>query len=93
MFAGLAHELVDEAWVKRAACGLFNAEVASHPSTLVKLAGPTADQMTLVRTAVHVLQVRMVEGVPYIRADVMPTRLEPTGEQPMFDEFTTIHEK
>lgn len=71
----------------------FNQENASHPSALVKLAGPTADPVTLVRAAVQGFEGRMVPGAPYARAGIMLTGLEPAGEQPMFDEFTTAHEK
>lgn len=71
----------------------FNESVASHPAALVKLPGPTADPVTLVRAAVQAFEGRMVEGAPYARAGVMLTGLEPAGEQPVFDEFVTVHEQ
>ena len=71
----------------------FNEKFASFPSKVVKLPAPTADPVLLSKAAIAALDDQIIDGVPYARAGVMLTGLEPADARPVFEEFVSVHEK
>ena len=71
----------------------FNDKESSFPAATVRLPVPTADPVILTKAAVAAMEGRVEDGIPYARAGVMLSGLEPAGAQPVFDEFVSVHEK